>query len=107
MFHFGWTEDGENWVAGHCFVLKCLSTFRNLLADVSRGNQESVSWTQPAFSGAFESYWAVCGNDNNIFPLVLFTQIRSDIDLAEIPELYRGGDEHYAWHLKQLTTVAH
>lgn len=107
MFHFGWTEEGENWVAGHCFVLKCLSTFRDFLADVSRVNLGSVSWGQPIFSGAFERYWAVCGNDNTICPLVLYTQIRHDIGLAEIPEVYRGGDEHYAWHLKQLTTVAH
>ena len=49
MFHFGWTEEGENWVAGHCFVLKCLSTFRDFLADVSRVNQGSVSWGQPIF----------------------------------------------------------
>lgn len=107
MFHFGWTEEGENWVSGHCFVLKCLSTFRDLLADASKVNQGAVSWTQPSFSGAFEIYWAVCGNDNDISPLVLFTQIRSDIDLATISEIYRGGHEHYAWHLKQLATVTH
>lgn len=107
MFHFGWTEEGENWVAGHCFILKCLSIFRDFLADVSKENQTSVSWGQPNFSGAFERYWAVCGNDNAICPLVLFTQIRSDIGLAAISKVYRGSHEHYDWHLKQLTTIAH
>lgn len=107
MFHFGWSEEGENWVAGHCFALKCLSTFRDLLGGVSERNRDVVSWERPRLSGAFERYWAVCGNDNDICPLVLFTQIRREIGLVAISDVYKSSPEHYAWHLKQIATTVH
>lgn len=107
IFHYGWSEGGDEWVAGHCFVLKCLSTFRDLLSSFSTSNRDVILWERPQFSGEFERYWAVCGNDSDIFPLILFMQIRSEISLAAISGVYKSSLEHYSWHLKQISAISH
>lgn len=107
MFHYGWSERGEEWVAEHCFALKCVSTFRDLLGSYAIKNRNVISWERPQFSGAFERYWAVCGNDTGIFPLVFFTQIRPELSLAAICGTYKSSPEHHLWHLKQIAEISH
>lgn len=107
IFHIGWSAGGEEWVAGHCFSLKCLSTFRDLLCSFSISNRDVISWERPQFSGAFERYWAVSGNDSYISSLVLFTQIRPVISLATISVAYESSPKHYFSHLKQIATITH
>jgi len=69
--------------------------------------KNTALWERPQFSGEFERYWAVCGNDSDIFPLILFTQIRSEISLAAISGVYKSSLEHYSWHLKQISAISH
>lgn len=107
MFHFGWSQEGEEWVSRHCFVLKCLSSFRDLLDSVTKGTRDAILWDRPTFSGAFDAYWAVCGNDTAPFPLEFFTQIRRALAFEAISETYKGSSEHYSWHLKQTALIRH
>lgn len=108
MFHHGWSVEGEQWVVEHCFVLNCLSTFQDLFNDALKNRRDVVTWDRPSFSGAFNRYWAVCGNDTNISPLVLFTQIHREVNSEVLSvNAYHGGKEHYEWHLKQIALIVH